>query len=318
MPPLSRRRGNNNSNTGRFPWRRESYPRLLVILFGICVVVTVANYYYQTLFQHDEDYGIGATPRIPPEVAIGAITTPMILKVQASSQSRDIQDPVVVESPPEPLIEGNVQASSQTPDLTKALTTEQSKPFDIVGMPQRPLPGTGFTTGDKKILVVYSGPTEFADPETVREPSSPAQERLKELYRLNFEYFLKYGVQCRTQDTLVIVTSVVQQRYQPQIDALHIKCQEHGHQVIMATRNNTCWDLETVRRVMHDDIVDLNQYDYFVYVNCGTSGPSRLWADLPWTDLLLERLNAKVKMSGLTLSCATSDPHIQSMVYALD
>ena len=272
-----------------------------------------------------DDNGLGATSldiaihamsesqtRHVPEI-VGTIASAQ--EVQSSSEVGGTPDPANVVLNSSLLVD--VHALSESPGSQEP-PTKDLRPSDIVGMPQLPSPGSGFKTSDKRILVVYSGPTRLADLEVVRQPGSQASERLKELYRLNFEYFLKYGVQCRTQDTLVIVTDVVQQRYQPQIDALHTKCQEHGHQVIMAIRNNTCWDLESVRRVMHDDIVDLNLYDYFVYVNCGTTGPSRLWADLPWTDVLLDKLNAKVKMSGLTLNCGSSDPHLQSMVYALD
>jgi hypothetical protein len=100
---------------------------------------------------------------------------------------------------------------------------------------------------------------------------------------------------------------------------MHKACNKaYGSKVILAIRNSTCLDLESVRRVMRDNIVDIDSYDYFVYVNCGTSGPSKAWADLPWTDVLLEKLTDKVKMSGLSLNCEYETPHIQSMVYALD
>ena len=312
---LSRRRGKHN--VGRVPWRWSSNARLSFC--GICLLVYLVLRFF-------DDYDLGATSlgvaiHVPsdsqksqvPEIVV---TTATAQEVRASSEVGENRETASGELNSSPK-ELEVQAASESPGVQTS-PTKEIRQSDIVGMPRRPSPGTGFKTGDKKILVVYSGPTVLANLEVVQRPESPTSERLTELYRLNFEYFLKYGVQCRTQDTLVIVTEVVQQRYQPQIDALHSKCQEHGHQVIMAIRNNTCWDLESVRRAMHDDIVNLNLYDYFVYVNCGTSGPSRLWADLPWTDVLLEKLNDKVKMSGLTLNCGSADPHLQSMVYALD
>jgi hypothetical protein len=116
-----------------------------------------------------------------------------------------------------------------------------------------------------------------------------------------------------------VVTSSVEKVYRAQVDRMHEACYEgYGNKVILAIRNNTCLDLESVRRVMRDNIVDIDSYDYFIYVNCGTSGPSRAWADLPWTDVLLEKLSDKVKMSGLSINCEFGKPHIQSMVYALD
>ena len=169
-----------------------------------------------------------------------------------------------------------------------------------------------------KVLVVYSGPTDLPDRETVENPSSHPRERKKELYRLNFEHFLKYGVQCKTQDTVLVVTEEVEPHYRARITELNKDCLAHGHQVVLAVRNNTCLDMESVRRVLHDGLVDLDSYDYFVYVNCGTTGPSSKWADVPWTDVFIEKLNDQVKMSGLTVNCGRGAPHIQSMVYALD
>jgi hypothetical protein len=186
----------------------------------------------------------------------------------------------------------------------------------LAGLPQRPIHAA--TKPTDKILVVYSGPTELVDRAIAEQPDRDPDIPKQELYRLNFEHFLKYGVQCKTQDTVLIVTDAVRQHYRSQIHKLNENCQTRGHQVIMAVRNNTCRDLESVRRVIHDNIVDIDSYDYFVFANCGTTGPSRKWADLPWTDIFIEKLTDRVKMSGLTLNCGTGTPHIQSMVYALD
>lgn len=178
------------------------------------------------------------------------------------------------------------------------------------------------TKATDKILVVYSGPTHLPNFKILNQPEPHPRKKIegkKELYRVNFEYFLINGVQCQTQDTVLIVTKEVEEHYRERIDKMHQTCEEtHGHKVILAVRDPKCFDLETVRRVMHDDIVDIDSYDYFVYVNCGTSGPSKYWADLPWTDVLIDKLNDKVKMSGLTVNCAARHPHVQSMVYALD
>lgn len=174
------------------------------------------------------------------------------------------------------------------------------------------------TQPSDKVLVVYSGPTELVDRAKASHPQSSAAERKKELYRVNFEYFLKHGVQCKTQDTVLVVTSSVEEFYRERVKKIHEDCmRDHNHQVLLIIRENKCADLETVRRVMQDDVVDIFSYDFFVYANCGSSGPSSKWAHLPWTDLLIEKLNDQVKMSGLSLNCA-GDAHIQSMVYALD
>mmetsp|Transcript_43752 Transcript_43752/g.106095 ORF Transcript_43752/g.106095 Transcript_43752/m.106095 type:complete len:523 (+) Transcript_43752:59-1627(+) len=177
-----------------------------------------------------------------------------------------------------------------------------------------------------KILVVYSGPTDLPIDPDILSKGSTLKNHKNELYRVNFEHFLQYGVQCRTQDTVVVVTEVVEPIYKKQIDSMNDQCQnDFGTKVMMVVRNSTCYDLESVRRVLHDGIFteqELLSYDYFVYANCGTSGPSKVWAELPWTDIFIEpmKLNPKVKMTGLTMNCPSGFPrgHIQSMMYATD
>lgn len=182
--------------------------------------------------------------------------------------------------------------------------------------PSRPV-----TKPTDKVLVVYSGPTDLLNLTIINDSTvTSTPDRKTELYRRNFEHFLMYGVQCKTQDTVVVVTDSVERRYRSQINQLNRLCQSFGHFVRLAIRNNTCLDLDTVRLVLHDGKsigVDIDSYDYFVYANCGTTGPSRKWADLPWTDVFIEKLNDNVKMSGLTINCG-GPIHIQSMVYALD
>lgn len=200
--------------------------------------------------------------------------------------------------------------STITVNGTQLLTSDDPR------LPKRPTkPATKPTD---RVLVVYSGPTQVVNRTIVEHPSSNKFERKAELYRVNFEHFLKYGVQCKTQDTVLVVTKEVEVQYRARVDRMHAECQsKYKHQVILAIRNSTCLDLETVRRVFHDDIVDIDSYDYFVYANCGTSGPARKWANLPWTDVFIDKLSDTVKMSGLTVNCR-GPPHVQSMVYALD
>lgn len=174
------------------------------------------------------------------------------------------------------------------------------------------------TNPQDKILVVYSGPTELVNRTEVFHPNSTATQRKKELYRVNFEYFLKYGVQCETQDTVLVVTEEVRQYYQARVDTMNRACQALDHSVVFVVRSPKCLDLETVRLVLKDDVVkNLDQYDYFIYVNSGVSGPSKNWATMPWTDAVLAPLDDRVKMTGLSLNCK-GQPHIQSMMYAVD
>ena len=187
-----------------------------------------------------------------------------------------------------------------------------------------------------RILVVYSGPTELMDQNMEPNKISRAHKKM-ELYRLNFEFFLLHGIQCQTQDTLLVVTDVVATKYQAQIDKLHDQChQKYGNFVRMITRNNTCYDLESVRvaieyteqgdrpavmtnRGTTDGASIAAYYDYFVYINCGVTGPSPRWADRPWTNVFLQELRNGVKMTGLTMNCYfRRHPHVQSMMYAMD
>jgi hypothetical protein len=102
------------------------------------------------------------------------------------------------------------------------------------------------------------------------------------------------------------------------VDDLHRTCQDYGHQVVMATRNNTCLDLESVRVALYGGYIDVSAYDYFLYINCGVTGPSPSWANLPWTNVFLSKLNDKVKMTGISMNCKHHHAHIQSMMYAMD
>ena len=110
--------------------------------------------------------------------------------------------------------------------------------------------------------------------------------------------------------------------YQDEIRQMNLKCLRHNHSVQLLVREPECYDLETVRTVFFNSTVDLASYDYYVYVNCGMSGPFVNERDkqLPWTNQLISLLNDNVRMSGLTAYCPTSPrrEHVQSFVYALD
>ena len=130
------------------------------------------------------------------------------------------------------------------------------------------------TKPSDRVLVVYSGPTDLPPDPDLLKRGDRIELQKQELYRVNFEHFLRYGVQCRTQDTVLVVTEEVAPLYRERVDHMHRTCQEQfGNKVLLIVRTkNECYDLETVRRVMHDGVVDIDAYDYFVYANCGTSG----------------------------------------------
>jgi len=167
---------------------------------------------------------------------------------------------------------------------------------------------------ERQILVVYSGPTSM--------DRTQEGKNKQELYHRNMIYFMKHGVDCRSQDTVFVVTREVRPHYQDQIRKMNLKCLPHNHSVQLLVREPECYDLETVRTVFFNSNVNVASYDYFVYVNCGMSGPfvNKHANQLPWTNQLISLLNDNVKMSGLTAYCPNSPrrEHIQSFVYALD
>jgi hypothetical protein len=157
-------------------------------------------------------------------------------------------------------------------------------------------------------VVVYSGPTSL-DRGTGKNW----------LYLKNFEYFLDHGIGCAWQDTVVVVTKPVADHYSHRIKKIQEKCLASGskHTVTLLEREDKCYDMETLLVVFEK--VDLSPYDYFVYLNCGVVGPKLplAHAESPWTYHYTSILSETVKMSGLSINCA-SHPHVQSMLFAVD
>ena len=54
---------------------------------------------------------------------------------------------------------------------------------------------------------------------------------------------------------------------------------------------------------VYDGPVNATEYDYFLYVNCGVTGPAKEVAALPWTDLFIQKLRSGIKMTGLSHNC---------------
>ena len=166
-----------------------------------------------------------------------------------------------------------------------------------------------------KILVVYSGPTSM--------DRTQAGTNKQELYHRNMIYFMKHGVDCRHQDTVIVVTREVLPHYIEEIQAMNLEnCLPCNHSVQLLVREPDCFDLETLRTVVFNSTINVMSYDYFVYVNCGMSGPflNNDHQKGPWTYQLLSLLSEKVRMSGLSINCplAPNRQHVQSFVYAVD
>ena len=154
-----------------------------------------------------------------------------------------------------------------------------------------------------RTLIVYSGPTSLEN------------KGKNELYRRNFEYFLKHGIACSTADTVLVLTDSVAMHYQQKIHALDAQCQ---NRVLVITREDVCFDMESFRVVLYDSTINVESYDYLLFVNCGMSGPKLPDGSTePWTHRFTSMLSETIKMVGLTLNCFRG-AHVQSFVFALD
>mmetsp|Transcript_20154 Transcript_20154/g.30303 ORF Transcript_20154/g.30303 Transcript_20154/m.30303 type:complete len:352 (+) Transcript_20154:107-1162(+) len=163
----------------------------------------------------------------------------------------------------------------------------------------------------RKILVGYSGPT-----------SLDRSLGKNELYLRNFEFFLQHGVDCRYFDTAIGLTEEVAKFYESQLMEIQQDCNRFGNNIYTVLRvDNKCHDLDTVYTLFYNSSVVIRSYDYFVYVNCGMTGPSPQFSSLPlsWVTRFLDPLSDTVKMSGLSINCfRKNSPHVQSMAYAFD
>lgn len=161
-----------------------------------------------------------------------------------------------------------------------------------------------------KILVVFSGPATMSEGNVDKN----------ELYFRNLDFFLKHGVDCKVQDTIIVLGHDVAPLYRKELKELDKACErDHAHRITLVERDNVCYDMESVRIVMHGNVTDILAYDYFIYVNCGTTGPvipKNEKNSLPWTSAFIDKMVGNVKMVGLTHCCRPA--HIQSMVYGLD
>jgi hypothetical protein len=168
-------------------------------------------------------------------------------------------------------------------------------------------------------LVVYSGPNS-------------KDYNMAKLYEKNCDYFLIHGIDCNsalTTDTVIVVGHDYYDEYLPRIQHINDKCRSiignSRDSIILVARRNVCYDMESARLALYGGVAGLrsiSNYDYFVFVNCGMTGPSppsTKWPG-PWTTHFTRLLDDTVKMSGLTLNCEIFGgyEHIMSVVYALD
>jgi len=169
-------------------------------------------------------------------------------------------------------------------------------------------------------LVVYSGPN-------TKDPNAYTAHMAK-LYEKNCDYFLIHGIDCNsalTTDTVIVVGHDYYDEYLPKIQQFNDKCRSiiGRDSIILVARRNVCYDMESARLALYGGVSGvrpMSDYDYFVFLNCGMTGPSPPSAKWPgpWTSHFTQLLDNTVKMSGLTLNCDSDPIHMMSIVYALD
>jgi hypothetical protein len=201
-----------------------------------------------------------------------------------------------------------------------------------------------------RILVTFSGPN-----------SKTFLEAKVQLYERNLDFFLKHGMvnACQDRDTVITVGYDYYDEYYPKIAALDEECQQWAKKVGAATphfvrlvaRRNVCYDMESARMVLGGGVGGvpaITTYDYFIYINCGVTGPhpnfETTWVQYTLQPLLESQqrqhhldLEAKrhdgrgdnttnssiplVHMTGLSVNCEPGSGllgHVQSMMYAVD
>ena len=157
-----------------------------------------------------------------------------------------------------------------------------------------------------RAIVAYSAPTSM-------DLSDPKQS----MYHTNFLYFLDNAIDCTKHSTLIVTTEEVAEVYRPRIEELNQElCGNSLYSIRLTLRVDKCYDMESMATFLRE--TDTNQYDYFLYVNCGMIGPKTKGDDdKHWTETFTSRLSDKVKLSGVSINMSFY-PHVQSMVLATD
>lgn len=204
--------------------------------------------------------------------------------------------------------------NAETPMLAPTTTTTITKATTTRDAPQQPPP--------QNILVVYSGPLRLPD---LSLPPTSERLQIDQLYLANLEFFLGHGVDCQHHDTVLVLGKEVARHYQARIDEWNRACppprnEEDPPRIQILIRDPICYDMESMRLVLHTGVVPVDRYDYLIYVNCGTTGPAppNTYSNLPWTQEFIRRFTDRIKMVGLSYVCENKKTHLQSMVYALD
>ena len=160
------------------------------------------------------------------------------------------------------------------------------------------------------ILVIYSGPLYIDDESDVN---------MNELYRANFEWFMKKGIDCENQDTVIVVGKPVFEKYKSQIEEMDRKCLETNHRIQIVHRHPECFHMGSMSLILHGGFIQFDHYEFFIQITDNLSGPFEKTVDnKPWTAKFTSRMNNNVRLVGLSHVCDGYHSHIQENAYCID
>ena len=160
------------------------------------------------------------------------------------------------------------------------------------------------------ILVIYSGPL------LVEDPGDP---NMNSLLLANFDWFLRNGIDCQNQDTVIIVGQPVFDKYKDQINQMDDKCKETNHRIKLEYRHPECLHLGSMSLVLHEGFIKFDDFDFFIFVTSSMTGPvDKLIDGKPWTEKFTSRITDKVKLVGLSHLCDDRSSHVLESAFCLD
>jgi len=141
-----------------------------------------------------------------------------------------------------------------------------------------------------KILILYAF---YETPDAVR----------------NLEFFARHGITPHRDRTHIIIVN----------GTCSIEDQlPKFENVTVIKRDNRGFDFGAWAHAL--GTVDVEQFDYFFFVNSSTTGPFMpTYQDASrWPDVFVALLNERVKLAGITINVLGGEPHVQSMFMATD
>lgn len=196
-------------------------------------------------------------------------------------------------------------------DVTSAPVISQLRTFSTKAVtPTFSLLESKIDPKEPGILVIYSGPL-YVDDETDVD--------MNELFRANFEWFLKNGVDCDIQDTVIVVGKPVFDKYKNQIEDMDRKCMETNHRIKIVHRHPECFHMGSMSLILHGGFIPFDHYKFFIQITNDLSGPFEKTVDeQPWTLKFTSRMNDNVRLVGLSHVCDGHHSHVQEHAYCLD